>query len=127
MNKRKRGFTLIELLVVVAIIGMLSSIVIASLNSARAKARNASRNEELVQLRTAFVMAASNSNPYPNSSYQYPCVSASCYEGWGSFTADATVDAYLAPYMKKPTDPTGGTGPGMRHGGHAKRRERERE
>jgi hypothetical protein len=27
----------------------------------------------------------------------------------------------------EPTDPTGGTGPGMRHGGHAKRRERERE
>lgn len=45
-----RGFTLIELLVVIAIIGLLSSVVLASLNSARAKGRDARRLSDLKQM-----------------------------------------------------------------------------
>ena len=50
MNHQRKGFTLVELLVVIAIIGILSSVVLASLNSARAKARDARRIAEVAQM-----------------------------------------------------------------------------
>ncbi|MFA5889121.1 MAG: type II secretion system protein [Candidatus Paceibacterota bacterium] len=51
-NFYKRGFTLIELLVVIAIIGILSSIVLASLNSARDKGANAAVKADLNGVRS---------------------------------------------------------------------------
>lgn len=54
IQTKNKGFTLIELLVVVAIIGLLSSIVISSLNDARAKARNAKRALEMKSILTAI-------------------------------------------------------------------------
>ncbi len=43
----KRGFTLIELLVVIAIIGILASVVMASLSSSRGRARTAAAQETM--------------------------------------------------------------------------------
>ena len=51
--KNQKGFTLIELLVVISIVGLLSSVVLASLNSARQKARFAKKQAELAQLLSA--------------------------------------------------------------------------
>lgn len=57
MTNSKRGFTLIELLVVISIIGLLSSIVLASLATARLKAQDASVRGSIYQLRNVAELA----------------------------------------------------------------------
>ncbi len=65
---KQRGFTLIELLVVIAIIGLLASIILASLNSARAKGRDARRIADLKDMQTALELYySSNNNAYPTT------------------------------------------------------------
>jgi prepilin-type N-terminal cleavage/methylation domain-containing protein len=60
-----RGFTLIELLVVIAIIGILSSVVLASLNTARNKGNDAAVKADLEGIRSqAEIYYDNNSNSY---------------------------------------------------------------
>lgn len=62
------GFTLIELLVVIAIIGVLASIVLASLNNARRKSRDARRITDIKQLQLALELYFDGqSNQYPTA------------------------------------------------------------
>lgn len=108
---KNKGFTLIELLVVIAIIGILASVVMASLNSARVKARNARRTSDIKQLLIAFNLGLEGGGSLPNpGTDNWACVSTTCYDTWGGYTANATVDAFLAPYLPtKPSDPVGGS------------------
>lgn len=61
----KKGFTLIELLVVVAIIGILATIVLTSLASARAKAKDAAIQAALSGARTTLEMYNLDEGEYP--------------------------------------------------------------
>ncbi len=70
-QKSGSGFTLIELLVVIAIIGLLASVVLVSLNSARAKSRDTKRRADLKQLQTALELYYDANNVYPTTGGVY--------------------------------------------------------
>jgi len=61
-----KGFTLIEMLVVVAIIGLLSSVVVVGLGSARQNARDARRISDIRQIQNALEVYYSTNQSYPD-------------------------------------------------------------
>ena len=63
--ERKTGFTLIELLVVMAIIGILSAVVLTSLNGARQKGRDARRISDVKQLQLSLELYYDSTGAYP--------------------------------------------------------------
>ena len=64
-TSRPRAFTLSELLIVIAIIGLLATIAVAAVSSARAKARDTKRASDLKQIQKALELSYEPGSGYP--------------------------------------------------------------
>lgn len=101
-NRRngQAGFTLIELLVVIAIIGILSSVVLASLNSARKKGRDSRRISDVKQIQLALELYYDANGAYPTtlgSTSSSPLVSGGYIASLPTDPTNSAVYKY-APY-----------------------------
>jgi len=86
MVNLKKGFTLIELLVVIAIIGILSSVVLASLNTARGKGANAAIKSNLNSMRAQAEIVYDNATP---NVYNAVCTDSNVVKGMTGAAASA--------------------------------------
>lgn len=108
IKKTMRGFTLIELLVVIAIIGLLASIVLVSLSSARRKARDARRVGDLRQIQLALELYFDDKQQYPAdttviATTYTPGEAVTLFEG---DLSTALVPTYVGGMPRDPTDST---------------------
>lgn len=107
----KKGFTLVELLVVISIIGVLSSTIFASLNSAKKKARDTKRISELTQLNKAINLYSEDNNLTTpgNGHYGSLAVCPALAAGSPLWTDAGIFDAtFRNKYMNNlPVDPLG--------------------
>lgn len=119
---KRAAFTLVELLVVIAIIGLLSTVAVISLSSARIKARDTKRFADIRQITTAMQMYKEDNGTYPapatlgcsGGNGVWYCLghgnSGTCWSG-GTYSGCTAIDNALAPYIVNiPDDPENAVG-----------------
>ncbi len=125
MSSRRQsgGFTLIELLVVIAIIGLLSTLAVVALNSARQRSRDAKRVSDIRQIQTALELGYSENNMYPvnatvvalgATNFKVLCQNKTASPTTTVWGADTTAclgsgTIYMGLVPAPPTPPVGGT------------------
>jgi len=104
---KQTGFTLIELLVVISIISLLSSVVMTGLGSAKMKARDAERMQEILQIRTALELYRSENSGYPAGGGDMGDPNQAYSTDPRTWTEPANFPSSLKSYLAKlPLDPT---------------------
>lgn len=99
--KKINGFTLIELLVVIAIIGILSAIVLASLNGARLRSKDAKRLSDISQLQLALELFYDSCKRFPVAPL------ATGDNGGNNCPSGVTLSTFIDPLPKDPTTAAG--------------------
>jgi prepilin-type N-terminal cleavage/methylation domain-containing protein len=104
-----RAFTLIELLVVIAIIGILSAVVLASVDTARSKGNNASVEANLSTVSPQAELYYDTNGSYGvTTNTVYGFVSSGCSSA-GTIFADPTIHAALTTALANLSAPAEGT------------------
>ena len=102
----KKGFTLIELLVVIAIIGLLSTLAVVALGSARVKARDAKRLSDLKQVQTALELYYTDKGVYPTATVALGGTGGTCLDATTGFSDTCDTSPYMGIVPADPQSPT---------------------
>lgn len=106
-KKEFSGFTLIEVMVVITIVGLLASVVLASLASARAKARDTQRVQMVKELqKTLELYRNQNGGVYPCAAAMPACISGGGQVNVNGSASTTVFNTALATYLNLPVETT---------------------